>query len=656
MRLRQVHLDFHTSEHIRDIGKKFSKQQFQEMLIKGHVDSITLFSKCHHGWAYHPSKANDMHPELDFDLLGAQIEAAHEIGVKTPVYLSAGFDEKTARRHPDWVFVWKLGGSNDYSKPGYHLLCQNSPYREYFLKQIKEVVENYDADGIFLDFSGEYICYCDHCLKILKDEGKDPTDFKNIRELSRRTYAEYAKQVREVIDSVKPGLPLFHNSGHVKPGRKELAYFNTHLELESLPTGGWGYDHFPMSAAYARTLGMDFLGMTGKFHTTWGEFGGFKHPNALKYEVALSAANGAGCSVGDQLAPNGEMDNATYTLIGEAYKTLEEREPWVKDFKNVSDIAILTNEAVRNTYGDDTELSNDNLKSDVGCARILLENHYLFDSIDLDADFKKYKLIIMPDTVVINTELKEKLENYIACGGKILASYKSGMDFEREAFMLDYGCRADGECIYSPTYIRPKFAIPSLKSSDYVIYDKAVNILNKDAIALADMVSPYFNRTAEHFSSHMHAPSNGKKYCDAIVRKGNIIYATQRLFYNYAVKGSIYVKEVITHLIEELIGDNLSAKVSLPAQGVMMLTENADKSRINVHLLYGSPVKRGENVEVIEDIIPVYNIDIKLKSNTMPKSVTLVPEKIKLPFEHKEGYIAFTVPEVNCWQIAEISY
>ena len=58
MRTRQVHLDFHTSEAIEGIGKDFSKEQFQEMLKKGHVNSITVFSKCHHGWAYHPSKAN----------------------------------------------------------------------------------------------------------------------------------------------------------------------------------------------------------------------------------------------------------------------------------------------------------------------------------------------------------------------------------------------------------------------------------------------------------------------------------------------------------------------------------------------------------------------------------------------------------------------
>ena len=32
----------------------FSKKQFQDMLRIGHVNSVTLFSKCHHGWAYHP--------------------------------------------------------------------------------------------------------------------------------------------------------------------------------------------------------------------------------------------------------------------------------------------------------------------------------------------------------------------------------------------------------------------------------------------------------------------------------------------------------------------------------------------------------------------------------------------------------------------------
>lgn len=39
--------------------------------------------------------------------------------------------------------------------------------------------------------------------------------------------------------------------------------------------------------------GMPLTGMSGKFHTAWGEFGGFKHPDALKYEAASMSSFGA---------------------------------------------------------------------------------------------------------------------------------------------------------------------------------------------------------------------------------------------------------------------------------------------------------------------------------------------------------------------------
>ena len=139
MRLRQVHLDFHTGDRIPGVGSGFDKKQFQEALQLGCVDSITVFSKCHHGWAYHPSKANEMHPSLTFDLLGAQIEAAHEIGVKTPVYLSVGFDEKIAQSHSQWLRRREPDYVSDFSVPKYHEFCLNTPYLDILLEQVREV-------------------------------------------------------------------------------------------------------------------------------------------------------------------------------------------------------------------------------------------------------------------------------------------------------------------------------------------------------------------------------------------------------------------------------------------------------------------------------------------------------------------------------------
>jgi hypothetical protein len=40
--MRQVHLDFHNSEYLKGIGEAFDKEQFQESLKKGRIDSINL--------------------------------------------------------------------------------------------------------------------------------------------------------------------------------------------------------------------------------------------------------------------------------------------------------------------------------------------------------------------------------------------------------------------------------------------------------------------------------------------------------------------------------------------------------------------------------------------------------------------------------------
>jgi hypothetical protein len=656
MNYRQVHLDFHTSEKIPGIGSAFSKEQFQEMLIKGHVDSITVFSKCHHGWAYHPSKANEMHPELDFDLLGAQIEAAHEIGVKTPVYLSAGLDEKGAVSHPEWRHWWKDEldrGYIDFSVPVWHGVCLNSPYLDVLLAQIKEVCENYDADGIFLDIVsvGGCVCYCEHCRRDMVAKGQDYNIPEDMLSHAEAVYTNYTKRVRQTIDSVKPGLPVFHNGGHIRHGRRDLAFANTHLELESLPTGGWGYDHFPMSAAYARSIGMEFLGMTGKFHRTWGEFGGYKHPNALKYEVALSCANGAKCSIGDQLHPTGLMDNATYTLIGQAYKTVEEREPWLKGAKNRSDIAVLSCEAVANYFG---TLADRVPGSNAGCTRILLESHLLFDMVDTDADFSKYKLLILPDECVLDDYLAKKVKDYLADGGKLFASYKSCMNPEGTKFMVDLGCKLEGMSEYSPTYIRPAEDTDSLAAAAYLIREDAVKVSAERGEVTATVEAPCFNRTAEHFCGHQHAPSCGQRYSDALVVNGNTAYAAQKLFVQYYNHGEIYVKEILRKTIYDLLGEDISLKTDLPAQGVATLTYQRDKQL--VHTLYASPVRRGENVEIIEDIIPIHNTLVSVKTEGKVKSVRLVPENIPLEFAEKDGRVEFIIPKIDCWQITEIQY
>ncbi len=655
LRFRQVHLDFHTSEKIGGIGKDFSKEQFQKALKLGHVDSITVFSKCHHGWAYHPSEANEIHPGLDFDLLKEQIEAAHEINVRTPVYISAGLDEKMARRHPEWLIRDKDEKTNwvpDFMTPGYHQFCFNSPYLDYLIEQVEEVVKNYDADGLFMDIVGVRKCYCQNCVTSILEQGMSPFDSDAMAALWEKTYKNYTKRVREATDKYKPGLNIFHNGGHIIRGRRDLAGMNTHLELESLPTGGWGYDHFPLSARYADTLGMQFLGMTGKFHTSWGEFGGFKHPNALRYEAALSIANNARCSIGDQLHPEGIMDEATYALMGKAYKEVEDKEKWCKDASYIADIAVISTEAVNVSDISGRKTS----KTDAGAVRILLEGKYLFNVVDCEEDLSKYKVLILPDYVRIDKKIKEKLVKFLNAGGKILATGESGLDINGEKFELDLGVGFISENPYNPDYFRPSFELKSFENTSFIFYSKGQKIGLKGGKELGKREDPYFNREVFNFCSHRHTPSSGNYGGPGMVENENGIYIAWNVFEDYAVKGSLILKEVVTYALDRLLEGKKTIETNLPAQGIIALNRQKNKDRYVTHLLYAAPVKRGEGIEIIEDINPLYNIDVKLNIPVKAKKLYLAPSMQEISFKQDGNLIEYTVPEIECHQMVVIDY
>lgn len=658
---RQVHLDFHTSGHIEGIGSRFDKEQFKSCLKKGHVNSITVFAKCHHGWSYYPTEVGTMHPELKFDLLGEMLEACREVGAESPIYISAGLDDAYATAHidhhrrdsrnkPDAVCNIHNGirylEPDGWGKPHFIPLCFNTPYLDKLCAEVREVVERYDPVGIFLDICSPRVCYCEYCKRTVLDLGLDESDDESYRIVAERTYKKYTDAIREAATSIKPSVRIFHNGGHIKMGRRDLAYMDTHLELESLPTSAWGYDHFPKSAAYVHNLGMEYLGMTGKFHAGWGEFGGFKHPNALKYEVALSLAFGAKCSIGDQMHPHGYLDEATYSLIGQAYAIAEEREPYCYDIERVADIGVLAEEVVG---------SDKNYKSDTGASRILFEGKYLFDFIDLECDFSKYKLIILPDNIKCTGAVREKLDAYVKAGGKLLATGKSATD-EQDNFVYDFGVKFCGESENRPSYFYPSYDALGLPPASYVIYDKFFNVEPAGAEIDGYNRKSFFNRTHEHFCSHLHTPSSDTDSTPAIAYGRDGAYIAWNVFTEYATKGSYVNKDAVIRVLDRLLGESKSLKTSLPSAGIVTLNDQPKESRLVLHALYAIPIKRGEGIQVIEDLVPIYNTEFEIRTDKPIKRAVLVPEGREIALEKMDGAYRFTISEFTSSQMVALEY
>jgi len=93
LRYRQIHLDFHTSEHIPGIARVRS-EVFVSTLKRSHVDSITIFAKCHHGWSYYPTRVGKCHPQfVPSGFAGRMVKALGAADIECPIYISVQWDE-----------------------------------------------------------------------------------------------------------------------------------------------------------------------------------------------------------------------------------------------------------------------------------------------------------------------------------------------------------------------------------------------------------------------------------------------------------------------------------------------------------------------------------------------------------------------------------
>ncbi|HEY5582978.1 MAG TPA: beta-galactosidase trimerization domain-containing protein [Ruminiclostridium sp.] len=650
---RSVHLDFHTSEKIVEIGEGFDPKDFAATLKKADVQSITCFARCHHGMIYYDTKFAARHPGLKRNLLKEQIDACHEVGIKVPIYIACGWDEYCARKHPEWlertvngepVGTHHIPDGPGPLEAGWKTLCFNTPYADYVEEQTVEVLEKFGSsvDGIFFDILFQEACYCNYCLEGMISDGLEPTVKSDAEKYAKKVLFDFKKRLFDKIRSYNKECPIFFNSGHISSEIRHEIEFYSHMEIESLPSGIWGYEHFPITVRYARNLGLEYTGQTGKFHKSWADFGGFKNKASLEFECFNALANGAKCSIGDQLHPSGVINKSTYELIGSVYSQVKEKETWCEDVIALTDIGVFNPEAIGKSDGNiDSSIS--------GVYRMLIEAHYQFDIIDEQMDFNEYRLIILPDKILLDSSLKLKLDAYQHGGGKIILSYKSGLDYEEKEFVLDgIGIQKVGDAEFSPDYIVAGKAInEGLFDTEYVMYDRGMWVEPFESTEiLAKIWNPYFNRTYKHFSSHKQTPIEKESPYPAIVKNDNILYFSHPIFYMYHKNGMKAYKQLVINGIKMLIGRGL-VETNAPSTSHITLNYQKKDNRYIVHLLHYIPEKRCTEIETIEEVIPLYNITLQIRISSKVSKVYMAPEMTQLPFEVCGDYINVTVPKVD---------
>ncbi len=675
MRMRQIHLDFHTSETIAGIGSKFDPDEFGDRLQEARVNSITCFARGHHGWIYYDSKSHPerIHPQLERrNLLVEQIEACHARGIRVPIYTTVQWDHLTARQNSEWLCLNEDGtyqGNAMYEAGFYRRIALNSPYMEFLKEHVADIFACMPAvDGLFFDIVHACADSSIWTTQAMLEAGLDPSDSAERLRYGGVVLDTFRSEMSAFVRQFSDDCTIFYNRGHVGPHNRRNIDAFTHWELESLPSGHWGYIHFPLTIRYARTLGIPSLGHTGKFHTAWGDFHSFKNQEALEYECFRMLAMGAGPFVGDQLPPDGKLEEHVYNLIGKVYKQIEAKEAWCFDAEAISDIGVMTPEEFAPV--DDRGMQ----PSICGAHSMLAEAACQFDIIDSQSDFSRYQVVILPDAIPADSALNAKINDYLANGGALIASFESGMDGDKNGFALDAvpvtlaskGPRdRSGELVRGRDFMRADYAeyiIPTgeigrgLPPTEHVMYIRGLDVAAaNDAEVLARITSAVFDRTWEHFCSHRQSPSSGQSAGAAITRRGQVIYFSSPLFTQYYQNAPQWCRTLFLNALDMLLPQPI-VRHGGPSTLEVMINEQATQNRLVLHLLHYIPIRRSQQIDIIEDVIPIYDIPLSVRADRAISSLKLAPEGDALDFAQVEGRIDFTVPVVKGHQMIELNY
>ena len=656
---RQVHLDFHTSEHLKNIGEKFDKASWQKALVDAHVSSINIFAKGHHGYSYYPTKIGTQHPNLDFDLLKSQLEASHEIGIKTPFYFAIGWSVLDAVTHPEWVIknkngkskkgdlIQSLNAEDPYPNFTWELLMPEGGYLEMILKQTEELCKNYELDGFWYDIiPNNAINYNAYSRAGFKKAGIDVDNDLEVEMHHVEKLKFFMASCNAIIKKYHPDASIFYNwSTHMNNSntfKYKLYEYNTSYDLEDLPTTWEGYNEFPLRAKYFSNMGKPVTGMSGKFHTAWGEFGGFKYPNALKYEAASMIAFGANVNFGDQLHPSGIIDSETYKNIGSAFSYVKSIEAFGPGGKQVAKTGLWM------TFDNHTEQA---------ASLLLLDTQTNYVVVNNLKDWSDLELIIIPSKPNLSAKNVETLNQFVADGGKLLVLGEGALKRDKSGFALDVGGTYLGKASYDVDYTVVSEALSkNVVRSPFLNYMPAIKIKPDATVKLlASIREPYFSRTKAHYTSHQNTPYNLQPAIHpAIYRDGNIMVVAHPLDKMYLKYGAQIHRELFKNTLDALLTTPM-VRAKLPSSGRVNLLHFPEKNRYVAHLLYAVPVQRGV-AQVIDDLVPIYDTTVKINLKENIKKAYLMPGNIELNTTKSNDKMSVIIPKFTCHTALVLEY
>ena len=419
MRYRQIHLDFHTSERIPGIGSRFDAERLRRHVRGGERRFGHRLRQVPPRLVLSPDQGRQAASAPRFrPAARADRRAARGRDQRTDLSLrrlgracgarASGLARRLAGRRA-------CPPARRAARAGWAFLDFNSPYLDYLCRAGRrgDATSSPTATASS-STSASRSSSSTWAQTKMEAQGLDWTD-RRTGEVHRAD-PDRDSSSASATPSRKhdPKMPLFFNFGHVRRGRRDILTIFTHLEIESLPTAFWGYEHFPVSARYVDPLGIPFLGMTGKFHHLLGRGRRLQEAGGAALRMRRDAR--AGRQVLDRRPSSSDRPHRPHDLwasIAPAYAHVKaSASPGPKARPTAPRSGAALEAATRPRSSAFPATMSMPTKARSGCCSKASSPSTFSTSKRLSP----YRLLILPDAIPVGAELKPKIEAYVDAG------------------------------------------------------------------------------------------------------------------------------------------------------------------------------------------------------------------------------------------------
>ena len=626
--------DFHTSPVVKDIGKNFDAEAFAARLARNGVDFISFPVRCNQGMAYYDTKIGIRHYGLDYDLFGELVKACAKYNIRVNAYFNGGISQEESRLHPDWQARPKNAPAITDVHPFNRTVCGNTPYRQHLIAMACEVAQKYDVAGFFVDCLAGNSCRCEHCLVKMQAEGIDPADDRAVEAFALRRNRELARDFADAVKKINPDYLLYFNGiGY----ENQLALGGTYLDFECIPTKlGCDYDYLPLMSRYMRTLGdHPRLNMTGRFNQ-WGDFGGLRSEKAIRQELVTGLANGLRPNIGDHMPPDFCIPEKVMAQNERLFVWLQEREAFYADGVPQADMAILFPKSHQEIY----------LAKELrGALRIFCDLHCQFDVVTLAADWNKYRLLVLPDSVTLTPEVEARLQAFLDRGGKIISSGDSGLLAGTQEFMPRWGVKVADAKGYLPTLFEDEEGMPMNSYANCKLLE------NVNSETVYPLVKPVVEFGFDGIYAQYYNPPGEVTAYPFLSCNGQVAHFSSFIFTGFKAFAAASLRRAVEKALDLLLPDRLVKTAGLPHFVRIYLTKQPSGREV-LHLTAHIPEKRTDGCEVIEDDLTVLPSEIWVR--TSAQAAYSEPEHAKLVCERQGEYLKINLPQFTGYALVAL--